>query len=212
MRKKTPRKTEFNELANCIGRNPNLKGQWHTAFEKTQPLVVELGSGKTEFGVALAQLRPDINYLGIDAKTDRLWFGARRAIALGVPNIRFLWDDIARTDELFAPGEVDALWITFPDPYPKARHARRRMTGPEFIAMYRNILKPGGLVQFKTDNVPLFDFTLEVLQAMHITPARLTRDLHRSDLLNPETSILTSYERRFIAAGLPIHYMAFTLE
>lgn len=211
MRKKTPRKNEFLTLPNALPQHPGKPGAWHEVFGNRNPIILEVGCGKAEFAVALAQLRPDCNIIAMDNKSDRLWFGARLALRLGVHNLRVLRAPAEYLDEVFGPGEVDAIWITFPDPFPKKHHAQRRLTAPFFQQFYERMLKPGGLIQFKTDNAPLFDYSLGVLAARGITPLAVTRDLHHSEYLTAETGLLTAYERRFLAEGLQIHYAAWRI-
>lgn len=209
VRKKTVRVAEYHTLPHVIAHNPHWAGQWQAQLHTTLPLVLELGCGRAEFALALAQLQPHHYFIGIDSKPDRLWAGAQVARQLQLPNLRLLREDIFIASALFAPAEVQGIWITFPDPYPKVRHARRRLTSPYFLEQYARILVPGACVQFKTDNAALFDYTLAVLQQLGISPLALTRDLHHSPYLNDETGCLTTYERRFMALGLPIHYLRF---
>lgn len=203
MRDKQLKKEAFPKLPLAVVGNPRLAGNWG------KPLFLEIGAGKGYFAVNLAMLNPQATVLAMDAKPPRLWYGATRAESLGLANIRFVAQDAVMLEEMFAPGEVDKIWITFPDPYPKKRHTRRRLTSPGFLASYRKILNPGGEVHLKTDNAALFDYTLDVLRLEGVTPLIVTGDLHASEFLNEETGFKTSYEETFVAQGLKIHYTAF---
>ncbi len=203
MRDKRLKKEAFPKLALALVGNPHLAGNWG------RPLIIEIGAGKGFFSVNLAQLYPHATVLALDAKPPRLWYGATLAENLKLDNIRFIAQDAVMLEEMFAPEEVDKIWITFPDPYPKKRHIRRRLTAPSFLQSYRKILKPLGEVHLKTDNEAFFDYTLEVLRLEGVTPFIVTRDLHASEFLNEETGFKTSYEETFVGQGLKIHYLAF---
>jgi len=211
VRKKQQRKDAFGTLSNAHKGNPNWPGRWREAFaDPTLQLWAELGCGKAHFARALALQRPDINLLAIDVKADRLWRGAVEALEEGIHNLRFVQEDIMLAGQMFGPEELDRIWITFPDPYPKASHARRRLTGPYFIEQYKRILRKGGQVHFKTDNVPLFDYTLEVLKELKIEPKDVTYDLHGgAPYPTPEAALHTAYETKFRQQGLTICYLCF---
>lgn len=169
--------------------------------------MLEIGTAKGEFLLGLARLFPDRNYIGLERKGERLFHIAQTAADEGLGNLWLLREDAYILSEIFAPQELDQIWLTFPDPYPKARHEKHRLTGPHFMAQYRRVLAATGWLDFKTDNAALFDYTLEVLCGLGLSPRRLTRDLHHSPFLDSETGTLTGYERRFLAEGLPTHYL-----
>lgn len=209
MAKNKPRKrAAFRTYALSLANEPGWRGQWAQHFARPeQPLVVELGCAKAEFLVELALLKPYNNYVGLERKSDRLFYAARAATALELDNVYFLRGDVARLLEYFAPGEISRLWLTFPDPYPKARHEKHRMTNATFLDLYARAVAPGGWLDFKTDNAALFNYTLEVLHERGTPPLHHTHDLYHSALLNEENRILTRYERLFLADGLPTHYL-----
>jgi tRNA (guanine-N7-)-methyltransferase len=211
MKRKTRKKNEFLELTNCLNENPNCPGLWNPQqFGRVAPLWVELGAGRCDFSLGLAALYPEHNQLALDVKPERLWAGGKRALERGLHNVRFLRHDIAQLREVFAPREVDKFWITFPDPYPKKKHAKRRMTGPVFLEQYRELLKPNGVACLKTDDPDLFDFTLESLATTpHLEVLEQTRNLHQTpELLTPETRIQTFYEQKWIEErNANIHYV-----
>lgn len=210
MRKKQLRKDEFATLPQCLSEHPHRPGGWQALFPTSQPISLELGCGKGDFALQSARTFPDRNFIAVDMKRDRLWYGAQTAIAEGLTNILFLKEDIYIIREIFAPQEISQIWITFPDPYPKTYQERRRLTAPSFLHEYKRILVPGGLVRFKTDNVALFDYSLEVLKTFEVNVHALTRDLHTTEGLDADTYFQTAYERKFRAEGLPIHYICFS--
>lgn len=208
MRRKTFKKQAFTTLANCTLNNPGKR--WAEIFQEAQPLVVELGCGRGDFTLGLAERYPNQNYLGIDAKPDRLWAAGVQAQERQLKNAHFLRENINHLTEIFIPNEVATFWITFPDPYPKNKHSDRRLTAPYFLAQYQKILAPGGWVHLKTDNRPLFEYTLGVLAQQNISPVHVSFDIHNNlPHPNPDLDILTFYERRFMAEGIPICYLAF---
>ncbi len=193
------------------GEHP-LKGNWgRDVFHNDNPIVLELGCGKGEYTIALAQRNPDINYIGVDIKGARLWKGAKFATLNQMPNVAFLRTRIDFIKSIFAPGEVSEIWITFADPQPKS--ANRRLTSPVFLDRYRAFLKPGGIVNLKTDSQLLHEYTLEVAREQNLEIIEANNDIYGSgrvtedDILN----VKTYYEQKFLAEGLPITYMAFRL-
>lgn len=209
MKRKTRKKQEFEVFENCTNNNPHHPGQWHSVFGRPAPLMVELGAGRCDFSLGYAANFPHWNVLAIDRKAERLWAGGRRARLRGLENVHFLRTDVLLVSEIFAENEVDRLWITFPDPYPKKKHEKHRMTGRHFLDAYQKILRPEGCLLLKTDNAAFFDWSLEQLET-HPT-ARLrehTRNLHSSQLRNTENAVLTFYEEKWIAEEqAKIHYL-----
>jgi len=190
MRKKNLRKATFDQFKAAMHAKPEYKGQWHEIVHL--PILLELGCGKAELGLGLAQLHADQFIVGIDAKIDRLWVAAQNAELAGIENISFFRADIGKLNDYFADGEINEIWITFPDPFPKNSHARRRLTAADFLKSYRHLLQPGGLVHLKTDNADLMAFTLEVLEGFPHQKLAFTDNLHYSEFLTPETSLLTT--------------------
>jgi tRNA (guanine-N7-)-methyltransferase len=177
-------------------------GNWEAVFDRPAPLHVELGSGKGKFITQTALKHPEINYLAIEAQKDVAYYIAVKARELGLKNIRILVFDINNIADIFAPYEVDRFYINFCDPWPKSRHAKRRLTHQSFLQKYRGILKAGGDIHFKTDNRPLFDFSLEQFAAENLKVKNLTFDLHAD---NMEDNIMTEYEAKFSALGSKIN-------
>lgn len=178
------------------------KGQWHEVFGCKAPLYVELGTGKGQFISELAEKNPSINFIGIEAQQDVLYYAAQKVREKGLTNVRLLVFDINHVLDIFAPGEVDRLYINFCDPWPKVRHAKRRLTHANFLNKYRILLPAGGEIFFKTDNRPLFEFSLEQFEACNLQVAKVTFDLHNSDY---QGNVMTEYEKKFSGMGTPIN-------
>ena len=178
------------------------QGKWAEAFGRVAPLHVELGTGKGDFISQLAERNPDINYIGIEMQQDVLYSAAKKIAALELKNVRLLVFDINKIQDIFAPGEVDRFYINFCDPWPKKRHVKRRLTHVGFLEKYRTLLKKGGEIHFKTDNRPLFDFSLEQFEEAKLEVRDVSFDLHAE---NREDNIMTEYERKFSGFGEKIN-------
>lgn len=190
----------------------SVKGNWATRFENDYPITLELACGKGEYSLALADRFPERNYIGIDLKGARLWKGATAATERGLDNLQFLRIYIDHITEYFAPGEVDEIWITFCDPHPTKGGAKKRLTHPRFLERYKQILKPGGIINVKIDDDMLYEFTLKTIPGMGATIITQIDDVYGSGEEIPLlTDIQTYYEQKHLAAGKTIHYVAFTL-
>ena len=179
------------------------KGRWQEVFGCQAPLHIEIGMGKGQFLTALAAEHPDINYIGIEKFSSVLVRAVQKQNELELPNLRLIRMDADSITDVFAPGEVDRIYLNFSDPWPKERHAKRRLTSVEFLRRYENILAKDGHVEFKTDNQPLFEFSLEAAEEAGWKLLAVTRDLHHDTALN-KGNIMTEYEERFSAQGNPI--------
>lgn len=187
-----------------------IKGQWNPFFGNDQPLVVELGCGRGEYTIGLAQVDPSFNYIGVDIKGDRIWKGSTQAQSLQLDHVAFLRTQIHLLDKFFEAGEISEIWITFPDPRPKDRDIKRRLTSPRFLNMYKTLLKKDGWIKFKTDNTPLFDYTLSLFDAeIKVVDLEHTHDLYSSPLLAEHHGVKTKYEKIFTEKGEDIKYMKF---
>ncbi len=178
------------------------RGRWHEIFGRRAPLYVELGTGKGDFISQIAAREPQHDFIGIEAEQEVLYRAAVKVAALALTNVRLLVFDIKNLAELFEPGEIDGLYLNFCDPWPKKRHLKRRLTYREFLATYRSLLKPRGKLWFKTDNRPLFEFSLEEFAAAGLAVADVSYDLHAE--ARPD-NIETEYERKFSGFGEKIH-------
>ena len=188
----------------------HIQGQWRAAyFHNAHDLVVELGCGKGAYTLGLAQQFPAKNFVGVDIKGARLWVGSTAALTHALHNVAFLRTKIEQLAQFFAPGEVNELYIPFPDPRPRDRDAKRRLTSPRLLALYRQLLQPGGWVHLKTDDDALFAYTLEVLSTQAIADLVYTEDLYPSKWLPAHHGIQTAYEQQFLAQGATIKYLRF---
>lgn len=178
-------------------------------WQKSAPSILEVGAGTGFFGVALAKAAPDKQVVAFDVKADRLQQGARRATEENVSNIRFLRARADQLTELFEPCSIEKIWVTFPDPFPKDRSAKHRLTHPHFLAVYQQLLKKDGALYFKTDAKELFDWSLEQLVASGWNIDELSFDLHESHL-DTMYKIETTYEKRFRSEGIRINFMRAT--
>lgn len=185
-----------------------LKGHWRdTFFGNDHPIVLELGCGRGEYTVGLAAAHPEMNYIGVDIKGARMWRGAKTATEQAMENVAFLRTRIEFIDSFFAPGEVDQIWITFPDPQMNKRRVNKRLTAPGFLERYARFLRPDGIIHLKTDSGHLHAYTRAVLDANDITPTVCCDDIYGKGIADAKLSIKTTYEARFLAEGLPITYL-----
>ncbi len=189
------------------------KGQWSTGFFKnSNPVVLELACGKGEYTVNLAQMFPGKNFIGIDYKGNRIWRGAKTAIEEGVNNVAFLRMQIENLVEYFAPGEVDEIWITFPDPQPQLSREKKRLTSPRFLTMYEQVLKEGGCVNLKTDNDGLYQYSVDKIAELKLPSHIQTADLYHSEFADEVLSIKTYYEKKYLKDNKNINYLKFSFK
>ncbi|MCS5489624.1 tRNA (guanosine(46)-N7)-methyltransferase TrmB [Algoriphagus limi] len=188
-----------------------IKGNWkERQFENKNPIVVELACGRGEFTVGLARVFPNQNFIGVDIKGSRIWKGSSTATAEGLQNVAFLRTQIQQLDKFFASGEIDELWITFPDPFPRDGDEKRRLTSPRFLDMYKPLIKKEGVVHFKTDNTGLFEYTLDLLKSREdIKLIGFTHDFYQSEWKDDHFGIKTRYEKIFTEKGEKIKYLKF---
>ena len=190
-----------------------LKGNWaNNHFKNSNPIVLELACGKGEYSVNLARLFPDKNFIGIDYKGNRIWRGAKTAIEEGIDNVAFLRIQIENILDYFAEGEIDEIWITFPDPQPQDSREKKRLTFPAFLNRYKLVLKPGGCVNLKTDNDQLYAYTVEKTAELNLIVHKNTDHLYTSDLVDDVLSIKTYYEKKYLLHEKNINYIQFSFE
>ncbi len=199
----------FQVSFNEINEKPfHLKGLWKSEyFGNNNPLVIELGCGKGEYTVGMARSNPECNYIGIDIKGARLWKGCKCVEEEKLINVAFIRTKIQNIEQFFAPGEVQEIWITFPDPQPGLARERKRLTSPWFINRYKNILGESGLIHLKTDDMNLYDYTLDVFRSEKIDLIFSVNDLHKSDYKGLANSITTYYEKIWLDQGSAIKYL-----
>lgn len=187
-----------------------LKGKWNLeVFHNNHPLIIELGCGRGEYTIGLAGMFPEKNFIGIDKKGARLWRGAKTSNEDNILNTAFLRIQATHLDYYFEEGELDEIWITFPDPQPQKSRERARMTSPRFLSMFRRLLKPNGIVHLKTDNYPLWEYSVQTAVDSGAEILFKTYDLYGDALSDQVLDIKTTYEQRFLAEGLPICYLKF---
>jgi tRNA (guanine-N7-)-methyltransferase len=188
-----------------------IKGNWRgEQFRNDNPITVELACGRGEYSIGLGKLFPERNYIGVDIKGERIWKGSTQAVENNLSNVAFLRTQILLLENFFDEGEIDEIWMIFPDPRPRKRDIKRRITSPRFLAMYKSLLKSGGIVRLKTDNTLLFEYTLEEIAGRDdITDLHYTRDLYASELRPECFDIRTRYEEEFTAKGERIKYLRF---
>jgi tRNA (guanine-N7-)-methyltransferase len=190
-----------------------IKGKWNEYFNNANPITIELACGRGEYTVGLGKLFPNRNYIGIDIKGERIWKGSTWAVEADLTNVAFLRTQILMIENFFEQGEVDEIWLTFPDPRPRKRDIKRRLTSPRFLEMYKLLVKPGGYVRLKTDNTRLYEYTLEVLEERSdIHDLQFTADIYSSPLRSECFDIKTRYEEEFAAKGESIKYLRFRFD
>jgi len=189
------------------------KGKWAKAFFKNDnPTVLELACGKGEYTITLAGKYPDINFIGLDIKGARMWRGAKTSNEEGIKNVAFIRTHIELIEHYFAAGEVSEIWIVFPDPHHRSPEIKKRLTSPEFLSKYKNILKPGGIIHLKTDNKELYDYTLERIKEHNHNLVYKTDDLYNSGLDDDVLLVQTFYEKIWLEKGKRITYLKFNLK
>ena len=217
MRKKLQRFQDNAERGNVIEKGKpifeSIKGNWSDHFQNNNPIVVEVGCGKGEYTIGLGEKFPGKNFVGIDIKGARIWVGSTYAIENNLTNVSFLRTDVLYLTDLFDENEVSEIWVTFPDPRPKDRDEKRRLTSLRYMTMYRSILQEEGWLKFKTDNTKLFDYTLELLQSeVKVRNLEYTHDLYESHLMEEHFGVKTKYEQLFHAQGESIKYLKFQFD
>ena len=178
-----------------------LLGKWRELYPEARGLRLEVGCGKGKFTAETAAAEPDILLIAMEKVPEAMVMAMEKVKALGLKNVFFIGEDVARVTEIFAPGEIDLLYINFCDPWPHKKHAPRRLTHEGFLKLYQHILKPGSEIHFKTDNAGLFEFSLEQFQKCGFLLKNITDDLHADG----PVGIMTGYEEKFYNLGTPIH-------
>lgn len=181
-----------------------MKGNWKQVFENSAPLHIEVGMGKGRFMMDMAKANPDINYVGIEMYSSVLLRAVQKMEEAPLPNLKFIRMDAREIEEVFEQGEVDQIYLNFSDPWPKDRHAKRRLPSRQFLARFANVLKEDSNIEFKTDNRDLFDFAVEEVEPAGWTILQITYDLHHDEAMN-EGNIMTEYEEKFSSMGNPIY-------
>ncbi len=189
-----------------------FKGQWNRDFFKNEhPIVLELGCGKGEYTIGLARHYPEKNFIGMDIKGARLWRGLKNAVEERLTNVAFVRSRIEMINYFFGKDEISEVWITFPDPQPRKARQHKRLTSPRFLNHYADLLKPGGLIHLKTDSELLYNYTLEIIDSGGHRLCYATNDLYATPDEMDVKRIRTFYEQMWLAQGLSIKYLVFSL-
>jgi len=190
----------------------SLKGKWNTFFKNDNPIVLELGCGKGEYTIALAEKNPNKNFIGIDIKGARFWRGAKTAIENNMQNVAFIRTQIELVDYIFAENEIDEIWITFPDPQIKYQRTKHRMTNSSFLKRYHHILKDDGIMNLKTDSEFMHGYTLGLIHGEGHEIIHANHNVYKNEGAPEEvTSTQTFYEKQYLEKGKPITYIRFKL-
>lgn len=210
MRKKKNLAPRMERCDGCLISDPySLPGKWRQLLMPTaRELRLELGCGKGRFTMETAKAEPDVLFIAVEKVPDAMVVAMERCQTAGLSNVFFVSADADQLPYFFAPGEVDRIYINFCDPWPTKRHAKRRLTHGNFLKLYRKVLKMGGQVHFKTDNSPLFEFSVEEIPLFGFTLSEVTRDLHG----NGPIGMMTDYEVKFHEIGTPINRCVATME
>lgn len=209
--KKLQRFADFKSLSNALEYPAGMRGQWPVFFKNNNPLVLELACGRGEYTVGLARIFPEKNFIGVDVKGNRMYIGAKTCLQENIVNAGFLRTQIEKLTDYFSPGEVDEIWLTFPDPQLRTSRAKKRLTHPRFLRLYQQVLKPGGFIHLKTDSPDLYLFTKRVAGLYAITLLEDSDNVYADQGIKEELKIKTHYENLDIAQSKKIHYLKFIL-
>lgn len=209
MRKKPNLDKRMDACAQYWVRDPEAKkGAWQQLYPEARELRVEIGCGKGKFTAETAAAEPDILLIAIERVQEAMVVAMEKARDMDLHNVFFIDMDVAEIESCFAPGEIDLMYVNFCDPWPRKKNAKRRLTFRTFLEKYRKVVKPGGELHFKTDNAPLFEFSLEEFAYCGLQTKNVTRNLHE----NGPIGIMTGYEEKFYALGTPINRCEVILE
>ena len=209
--KKLERFAAIKAFSNVLEYPLDMKGNWFNFFKNRNPIILELACGRGEYTVGLSLLFPNQNFIGVDVKGNRMYIGAKECLAGNISNAGFLRTQIEKLADYFATGEVDEIWITFPDPQLRISKSKKRLTHPRFLRLYQQILKPGGFIHLKTDSPDLYLFTKKVAELYEIKLVEDSDDVYSHAVIKEELAIKTHYESLDIAQSKKIHYLKFIL-
>ena len=193
-----------------IEKGMEMKGKWKEVFGNSGDIFLELGCGKGQFIVSQSMKNRELNFIGAEGQPTIILRAMEKAAVHELANLKFITGFVRDIKDYFEEGELSGVYLNFSDPWPKERHDKRRLTYRSYLEGYRWVVRPGGFLEFKTDNEGLFDFTLEQIGEMNLEVVETTRDLHHSNI--PAKNITTEYEDKFVAAGKSIHYVKVKLK
>lgn len=208
--KKLIRFAAIKNFANVLEKPENIKGKWNEHFNNNHPIILELACGRGEYTVGLSRMYPGKNFIGVDIKGNRIYIGAKKCLEEKLMNAAFLRTHITLIDQYFNTGEVDEIWVTFPDPQLRTSRAKKRLTHPRFLRLYQRLLKPGGFIHLKTDSPQLFQFTKRVIELYGLKLVETNDNIYAGEV-SEELKIKTYYESLDIAGSNRIHYIKFCL-
>lgn len=209
--KKLQRFAEIKTFSNVLEYPVDMKGQWQIFFRNNNPVILELACGKGEYAIGMGRIHRDKNFIGLDIKGNRLWVGAKTALNEGLANVAFIRTQIQKITDYFAEGEVDEIWITFPDPQLRAGKAKKRLTHPAFLELYQQILGSNGVVNLKTDSPELYNFTKQVINLFGLELLQDFENIHSELEISDDLKIKTHYEKLDISKSSRIHFLKFSL-
>jgi tRNA (guanine-N7-)-methyltransferase len=209
--KKLVRFAELLTFDNVLQYPEGMAGNWNEYFKNSNPITLELACGKGEYALGLGQLYANRNFIGVDLKGNRIWVGAKKARQQNLTNVAFLRTQIDRITEYFTAGEVEEIWITFPDPQLRLSKTKKRLTHPKFLRMYQQFLKEGGKINLKTDSPDLYNFTKKVISKYGCLLHEDSDNIYTAPEVKEELKIKTHYESLDIAGSNKVHYLSFSL-
>jgi tRNA (guanine-N7-)-methyltransferase len=209
--KKLLRFAQLKTFANVLEYPENMQGNWHKFFNNNNPIVLELACGRGEYTVGLSSLYPNKNIIGVDVKGNRMYIGAKKCLDNNLTNAAFLRTQIEMLPNYFAANEINEIWITFPDPQLRTSKAKKRLTHPRFLRLYKQVLNPAGSIHLKTDSPDLFEFTKKVIEHYGLLLVVENDDIYKTEDILPDLLIKTHYESLDIAQSKKIHYLQFKL-
>lgn len=209
--KKLVRFAAIKTFSNVLQYPENVKGQWNAWFKNDNPITLELACGKGEYSVNLGREHSDRNFIGVDIKGNRIYIGAKTALAEGLQNVAFMRAQIGQLTQYFDNNEVSEIWIIFPDPFLREGKAKNRLTHPRFLALYQQVLPPGAPIHLKTDSKELYDFTLETIEQQGCIIRENIVDIYGQGKATGALGIQTHYEKMHLKEGRTIYYLSFIL-
>jgi tRNA (guanine-N7-)-methyltransferase len=209
--KKLQRFEAIKSFPNVLQYPEGMAGNWNEFFKNDQSITLELACGKGEYAVGLAKMYPGRNFIGVDLKGNRIYVGARKCLEEKVLNAAFLRTQIDKINQYFSPGEIEEIWLTFPDPQLRLSKAKKRLTHPRFLRLYQQILRNAGIIHLKTDSPVLYNFTRLVIEMYGLLLIEAIDDINAAGSLQKELEIRTHYEGLDIARSKKVYYLSFSL-